>query len=505
MAVSWLRRKSVEVALREVHGQERQERQARLHRSLGFIALTSLGLGATIGTGVFIMSGAIAHNTTGPALTLSYLLGGVTCACAGLCYAELAAMVPVAGSAYLYAYLALGELTAWLLGWVLALEYALGAAWSAHNWSVCFQDFLAHVGVHLPAPLVSPALDYTQRTATGAGWVDLPAAAVALAVGCLLVRGVTDSVRINTGMVMVKLAIILFVVFAGVPFVEPSNWLPFAPHGYTGISLFGAQLVGEAGPHGEPLGVIAGAAAIFYAYVGFDSVSVHAEEAKAPQHDVPWAILSALGICTLLYIAVAGVLTGMVRYDHIDIRAPIPAAFTAVGMPWAQFLIDTAILASLTSVLVTLMLCQPRIWLAMARDGLLPYSLFGSVHPRFGTPLKGSLTTVACVTALAGCFPLHFMAQLVQMGTLLAFATVCTAVLVLRKTAPRAPRPFRCPLSPLVPAAGIALCSLLMLSLPAHTWRLLAAWVALGLLVYFAYGARHSTLRVPAGPSPPPP
>jgi APA family basic amino acid/polyamine antiporter len=296
-------------------------------------------------------------------------------------------------------------------------------------------------------------------------------------------------------MVMVKLAIVLFVIIAGIPHIDPHNWTPFAPYGYTGISFLGHTIAGQTGNGGEPLGMIAGAATIFFAYIGFDSVSTHAEEAKNPQRDVPIGIIASLVICTVLYIAVAAVITGMVPYGKIDIDAPIPSAFAHAGMPWAQFLISAGALAGITSVLLVLMLSQPRIMLAMARDGLVPHSFFSAVHPRFRTPWKSSILTGLFVAALGGALPLRILAELVNIGTLMAFVIVCAAVLVLRKTHPKMARPFRCPLVPFVPIAGIVLCLLLMFSLPAENWARLGIWLAIGMVVYFGYGRRHSVLE----------
>jgi APA family basic amino acid/polyamine antiporter len=296
-------------------------------------------------------------------------------------------------------------------------------------------------------------------------------------------------------MVIVKLAIVLFVIVAGIPHIDPKNWQPFAPYGLTGISMFGHTIAGQSGAGGEPLGMIAGAATIFFAYIGFDSVSTHAEEAKNPQRDVPIGILSSLIICTVLYIAVSAVITGMVPYDQIDIDAPIPSAFASVGMPWAQLLISIGALAGITSVLIVLMLSQPRVMLAMARDGLVPHKFFSDVHPRFRTPWKSSILTGVFVALLGGFLPLRILAELVNIGTLLAFVIVCAAVLILRRTHPQLERPFRCPLVPVVPILGILLCLLLMCSLPAENWWRLLIWLGVGLAIYFGYGRHHSVMH----------
>ncbi|HKU44536.1 MAG TPA: amino acid permease, partial [Polyangiales bacterium] len=315
----------------------------------------------------------------------------------------------------------------------------------------------------------------------------------------ILVKGIRESASFNTAMVIVKVAIVFFVIIVGFPHVNPDNWTPFAPYGLTGISLFGHTVTGQTGPGGEPLGMIAGAATIFFAYIGFDSVSTHAEEARNPQRDVPIGILSSLFICTLLYIAVAAVITGMVPYDQIDIDAPIPSAFAHVGMPWAQFMISLGALAGITSVLLVLMLSQPRVMLAMARDGLVPQSFFSAVHEKFRTPWKSSILTGVMVAFLGGFLPLRILAELVNIGTLLAFVIVCGAVLVLRRTHPDLPRPFKCPMVPFVPIMGILLCLMLMCSLPAENWWRLIIWLAIGMAIYWLYGRHHSALRKASG------
>jgi APA family basic amino acid/polyamine antiporter len=486
------RRKPIALILEEMAG------DSRLNRVLGPFQLSSLGIGAIIGTGIFVLTGVAAHDKAGPALTLSYSLAGLACIFAALCYAEFAAMVPVAGSAYTYAYATLGELAAWIIGWDLVLEYAVGSATVAHGWSHYFQNFIGQFGLTIPNFMRSAPFDYDPGTGhlvlTGRVF-DAPALIVSLLVTILLIKGIRESARFNTAMVALKLVIVLFVIIAGIPYINPDNWKPFAPFGFSGISLFGHTIAGETGKGGEPLGMIAGAATIFFAYIGFDSVSTHAEEAKNPQRDVPIGIISSLVICTVLYIAVAAVITGMVRYDQIDIDAPIPSAFASVGMPWAQFLISAGALAGITSVLLVLMLSQPRVMLAMARDGLVPRSFFSAVHERFRTPWKSQILTGVFVAFLGGFLPLRILAELVNIGTLLAFVIVCAAVLVLRKTAPEVHRPFRCPMVPFVPIMGILLCLLLMFSLPAENWWRLLIWLGLGLIIYFAYGRHHSVMN----------
>jgi APA family basic amino acid/polyamine antiporter len=477
----------------------------RLRRVLGPVELTSLGVGCIIGTGIFVLTGIAAHDKAGPALTLSFVIAGAACVLAALCYAEFASMVPVAGSAYTYAYATLGELFAWIIGWDLVLEYTIAAATVAHGWSHYFQDFIGIFGFHLPRALTNSPFDFQPSTGTlvATGTVlDFPSLVIAAFVTAVLIVGIRESATLNSLIVAVKVAIVLFVIAVGALYVDPKNWTPFAPYGYTGVSFFGHTLLGQSGAGGEPLGVLAGAAMIFFAYIGFDSVSTHAEEARHPQRDVPIGIIASLLICTVLYVGVSAVLTGMVPYDKIHIDAPVSDAFRQAGLPWAQLLISLGALAGITSVLLVLMLSQPRIFLAMARDGLVPPEMFGAVHPRFRTPYKSTVLTGIVVGLCAAFIPLRVLAELVNIGTLLAFVIVCAAVLIMRKKQPDAPRPFRCPFVPLVPLLGIALCLVLMFSLPAENWLRLFVWLVLGLVIYILYGRHHSVLARARGEAP---
>jgi basic amino acid/polyamine antiporter, APA family len=471
---------------------------------LGPLQLTSLGVGAIIGAGIFVIIGVVAKDKAGAATMLSFVIAGSACAFAALCYAEFASMVPVAGSAYTYAYATLGELFAWIIGWDLLLEYGVGAASVAHGWSHYFIDFIGLMGIKLPAALANAPFDFNPATgafvATGA-IVDMPALVISILLTAVLVVGIRESATFNFIMVLAKLAVVFLIIVVGVIYVDPRNWQPFAPYGYSGISFFGYTILGQHGPAGEPLGMMAGAAIVFYAYIGFDSVSTHAEEARNPSRDVPIGIIGSLILCTVLYIAVAAVLTGMVPYQQIDIDAPLAKAFSQVGLPWAHFFISLGALAGITSVLMVLMLSQPRIMLAMARDGLLPTTFFGSVHPRFRTPWKATILTGSVVGLMGALLPLRVLAELVNIGTLLAFAIVCAAVLIMRRIDPYTPRPFRCPLVPLIPILGIAFCLLLMFSLPVDNWLRLIVWLLIGFAVYFAYGRHHSVLaRMPEVP-----
>jgi len=487
-----LARKPLAMLINEARG------QSELRRVLGPLQLTSLGVGAVIGAGIFVSTGAVARQTAGPALMVSYMVAGLACVFAGLCYAEFASMVPVAGSAYTYAYATLGELLAWIIGWDLVLEYALSSATVATGWSGYFQSLLGAFGLHLPHVIAGPAVTYDpalgRLVATGALF-NLPALLASALVTAVLVVGIRESAGLNTVLVIVKVAAVLFVIAVGAFFVDPRNWRPFAPYGWTGLTLFGHTVSGDVDVGGRPMGMLAGAALAFFAYIGFDSVSTHAEEARDPQRDVPTGIIASLVLCTLLYIGVVAVLTGMVRYDQLDVAAPVAEAFGRVGLRWAQAILAVAGVAGITSVMLVTMLSQARILLAIARDGLLPRSFFGAVHPRYRTPWKSTLVTGAFVGALAAFLPIDVLLTLVNMGTLLAFVIVCAAVLVMRRTHPEAERPFRAPLVPLVPILGILSCLLLMFSLPSENWIRLVVWLVIGLGIYFGYGRHRSVMR----------
>lgn len=470
----------------------------RLRRVLGPWGLTSLGVGAIIGTGIFVLVGIAAHDRTGPALMLSFVLAGAACVFAALCYAEFASMVPVAGSAYTYAYATMGELFAWIIGWDLLLEYTVASATVAHGWSHYFQEFLKSIGFHWPDNLSNSPFDYDPvsglMVSTGS-MIDLPAILAALVMTILLVKGIQESARVNNVMVIVKLLVVALVLVVGCFYINPENWTPFAPFGMTGISFFGYTVAGQAGPNGEPLGMIAGAAIIFFAYIGFDAVSTHAEEAKNPKKDIPFGIITSLVLCTVLYIAVSAVITGMVPYDQINVDAPIAAAFADVGLGWAHFLISIGALTGITSVLLVMMLSQPRIMLAMARDGLVPEGFFGAIHPKFRTPWKGTILNGLFVAAAGGLLPLRILAELVNIGTLLAFVMVCVSVLIMRKKHPEADRPFKTPWFPVIPILGILTSLLLMFALPVENWWRLLIWLGIGFAIYFAYGRAHSYLN----------
>src|SRR5262244_2203788 len=463
--------KPVEVLLAEMAGEH------RLRRVLGPVSLTALGVGAIIGAGIFVLTGLAANRFAGPGLVLSFVVAGIGCALAGLCYAEFASMVPVAGSAYTYAYATLGELFAWIIGWDLVLEYAVASSTVAHGWSHYFTSFLGIFGIQLPQAWIQNPFDFDP---TLNAWVmthaycNLPAGLVVLLVTVILVVGIRESATFNAAMVMLKLVVVLMVIGLGAGYVRSENWHPFLPYGWGGV--------------------FRGASYVFFAYIGFDSVSTHAEEARNPQRDVPIGILASLALCTVLYILVAAVLTGMVPYTEINIDAPVASAFAARGLPVATFFISAGAVVGITSVLLVLLLSQARVLLAMARDGLIPRSFFGSVHPRFRTPHKATILTGVVVATIAALFPLKILADLVNIGTLMAFVIVCAAVMVMRRTHPELPRPFRTPLVPLVPILGMAMNLAMMFYLGWENWLRLAVWLAIGLVIYFSYGHKRSTL-----------
>src|ERR671927_332120 len=504
MASNLFRTKPLDMLLAEEAGEN------RLHRILGPGQLTALGVGAIIGTGIFILTGVAAHERTGPALMLSFVLAGLACVFAALCYAEFASMVPVAGSAYTYAYATLGELFAWIIGWDLILEYAVGSATVAHGWSAHFQEFIPifHEGISaipakLPTAISSAPFNYCVSVGAGCphtgfvstgSYFDLPAVLITFILTIVLVKGIKESATFNAAMVAVKLIIVLMVIGIGVFYINTANWSPFAPYGYTGLSFFGKTILGETAKTGEPIGMFAGAAIIFFAYIGFDSVSVHSEEAKNPAKDVPIGIIASLIICTILYIAVSAVLTGMVSYKDIDINAPVVEAFKRAGVVWMQYLVAAGAMTGITSVLLVMMLSQPRVMLALARDGLVPRGFFGDIHPKFRTPWKSTILTGLFVASMAGFIPLSILAEMTSIGTLFAFVIVCSAVIVMRRTNPNANRPFRAPFVPLIPILGIFTCLLLMFSLPYENWVRLIIWLVIGLAIYFLYGRKHSVM-----------
>ena len=470
------------------------DHEGGLKRVLGPANLVALGIGAIIGTGIFVLTGQAAAAHAGPGIVISMVLAGVVSALAGLCYAELASTVPIAGSAYTYAYATLGEFVAWIIGWDLVLEYALGAATVAVGWSGYFVRVLADFGIAFPA-IISAAPGTVVITAGGAtvtSIFNLPAVVIAMLVTALLVRGVRESATVNGVMVVVKVAVVLLVIATGVWFVNADRFTPMIPPNTGTFGEFGWS------------GVMRGAAVIFFAYIGFDAVSTAAQEARQPQRDMPIGILGSLAICSVLYVAVATVMIGLVPYAQLGGPAPM-----AVTIDYAReaargsalegllgvmpVLVKIAILAGLTSTMVVQVMAQPRIFMAMSRDGLLP-AWMSRLHPRFRTPHLTTIVTGLIVALAAGFTPIGVLGHLVSIGTLFAFVVVSLGVLVLRRTHPDLARPFRTPWVPFVPIASALVSFLLMLSLPKETWERLAIWMAIGLVVYFAYGRKRSLM-----------
>ncbi|HZP47208.1 MAG TPA: amino acid permease [Vicinamibacterales bacterium] len=443
-----------------------------LKRSLGPFNLTALGIGSIIGTGIFVLTGTAASQNAGPALVFSMIISAVGCAFSGLCYAEFAAMVPVAGSAYTYAYATAGELFAWIIGWDLILEYALSASTVAVGWSGYFVSLARDAGLHLQAGAGGSAAGF-----------NAPAAVIVLLVSALLVVGIKESANTNTVLVVIKVAVLVVFVVAGAAYVNRANLTPFVPPNTGAFGSFGWS------------GVLRGAGVMFFAYIGFDAVSTAAQEAENPSRDMPVGILGSLAICTVLYIAVAIVLLGIVPYQRLDVADPLAVGIDATGLRWLAPFVKIAALFGLFSTMLVQMLAQTRIFYSMSRDGLLP-PLFGVVHPRFRTPHLSTILVGAVIALVAGFTPITVLGQLVSIGTLLAFVLVSIGVIVLRRTSPDVPRPFRTPGVPFVPIAGAAICLAQMIGLPIATWERLVIWLVIGLTVYAGYGRRHALTEI---------
>jgi len=482
--MSVMRTKSVEQAIRETEEPEHQ-----LKKDLSGLDLTVFGVGVIIGTGIFVLTGEAAQESAGPAVAISFVLAAIACGLAGLCYAEFASTVPVAGSAYTFSYAGIGELVAWIIGWDLILELLIGAATVSVGWSQYLAVLLETLGWELPTSIAS-AED---------GVFNLPAAMIALLLTAVLVTGIRVSSRLNAVIVAIKLVVVLFVIVAGLFFVKASNYTPFIPptkpaEGESGLSATLIQTIFGSGPASFGVsGILAAAALVFFAYIGFDVVATAAEETKNPQRDVPRGILGSLVICTILYVAVSLVVVGMQKYSELDPEAPLATAFRDVGHPLFADFITIGALAGLTTVIMVLMLGQSRVAFAMSRDGLLPPKL-GKVHPRFGTPYVITMIVGVIVAILAGLLPLSALAEMVNIGTLFAFVLVSIATLVLRRTRPDLDRAFRVKALPVVSTLAVAACAVLMLFLEVATWLRFLAWMAIGFAIYFGYGRTHSRL-----------
>lgn len=437
-----------------------------LLKTLGATDLVLLGIGCIVGTGIFVLTGVAAAKYAGPGIMLSFVLSGVACAFAALAYAELAAMVPIAGSAYTYSYASLGEIVAWIVGWNLVLEYSVGASAVAAGWSGYVVGLLKSAGIVLPQAFTAVPAD--------GGIVNLPAMFIALLLSFFLVRGTKESATLNRILVIVKLAaVFIFLVLAG-PKVNPANWSPFMPFGFSGVA--------------------GGAAIIFFAYIGFDAVATAAEECKNPNRDLPIGIVGSLIVCTILYIAVAAVLTGVVPFAELNNAEPVAYALRAIGYNMGSALVGTGAIAGITTVLLVLMYGQTRIFFAMSRDGLIPASIC-RIHPKYGTPHVITIVAGIVVALVSGLTPIGIIAELTNIGTLFAFTVAAIGVFVLRHTRPDIERPFRCPAVPLVAPMAVVSCGYLMFNLPAETWIRFFVWSAIGFIVYFVYSYRNSTLR----------
>ena len=459
--------------------------EVKLQRTLGAANLTGLGIGAIIGAGIFVLSGTASAQYAGPAIVISFIVAGIACAFAGLCYAEFASMIPVAGSAYTYAYATLGELFAWIIGWDLILEYLFAASTVAVGWSGYVVSFLKDFGITIPPYLTKAPFEHSDEL----GWVstgslfNMPAVLVIVIITALLIVGIKESARFNNIIVIVKLIVILLFIIFGFMYVNADNWHPFIP-----------ENTGKTGEYGWS-GILRASGVIFFAYIGFDAVSTAAQEAKNPQRDMPIGILSSLVVCTILYILVSLVLTGLVSFQLLNVPDPIAVAVNAAGdgLKWLRPFIKMGAIAGLSSVILVMLMGQSRIFYSMSKDGLLPSS-FKALHPKFHTPHVSTLITGTAAVAFAGLFPIGLLGELVSIGTLLAFLIVCLGILVLRYTRPELHRPFRTPFMPYTPILG-ALSSLFVMSyLPLDTWLRLIIWMAIGIMIYFFYGKKHSKL-----------
>ncbi len=480
MSYNLFSRKPVQVILKEGADSEH-----KLNRALTATNLVMLGVGGVIGAGIFVLTGQAAAQYAGPAIVLSFIISGFACAFAALCYAEFAAMIPIAGSAYTYAYATLGEMIAWIIGWDLILEYLFGASTVAVGWSGYVVSFLKDVGIEIPAYLCNAPFNHKPGgvwETTGA-LINLPAVLIVALMTWVLVIGIRQSAKFNNIIVFLKIAVLTLFVVCGASFINYENWTPFIPPNLGEFGQFGVS------------GIFRGAGVIFFAYIGFDGLSTLAQEAKNPQRDMPIGILGSLLVCTIFYIAVSLVLTGIVKYDQLNVPDPIAVAVNAAGtgLFWLRPFIKLGAIAGLSSVVLVLLMAQPRILFTMANDGLLP-KFFSRVHPKFQTPSGSTIVTGILALVVAGLFPIGVLGELVSIGTLLAFVIVCAGVLVLRYTHPEMHRPFRTPFVHIVAVLGAGSALMQMIALPMDTWIRLVVWMVIGLVLYFAYGRRHSNL-----------
>ncbi|HSY45152.1 MAG TPA: amino acid permease [Steroidobacteraceae bacterium] len=468
-------------SIAELHEQESSGNQLR--RALNATHLTLLGIGGIIGTGIFVLTGTAAANHAGPALPLSFIVAGLGCTFAGLCYAEFSAMIPVSGSAYSYSYATLGEGIAWFIGWNLVLEYLFAVATVSVGWSGYAMSLLDQLHLHIPAAISNAPLDQgvdaVHWVRTGA-LINLPAILIVAAIATICYIGIRQSALFNSVIVAIKVTVVVLFIVFGVSYINTANWHPFVPPNSGERGVFGWS------------GVMAASGVIFFAYIGFDAVSTAAQETKNPQRDMPIGILTSLVICTILYVIVSAVLTGMVNYKELDVAAPVALALDKYpGLHWLGIPVKLGAVCGMTSVMLVMTIAQARIFFAMARDGLLP-PFFGRVHPRFRTPSTGTIVTGTAAAVVGGLFPVKILGELVAIGTLAAFVTVCIGILVLRHTRPDLPRPFRTPWPWFTCIAGALVCGAMMVSLGPETWARLVIWTAVGVLIYIFYGYRHS-------------
>ncbi len=459
---------------------ENESGHSGLKRALGWASLMAMGIGGIIGAGIFVLTGQAAADYAGPGVTISFLLSGLACTFVALCYAELAALIPAAGSTYTYTYVTLGEIFAWIIGWNLVLEYAAGAATVAVGWAGYFNRVMQGLGIHLPEALTSAYFASGHgAAATAHGIFNVPAAAIIFLLTALLMRGTSESSFFNNIIVVIKVMVVLVVIFVGAAHVDAANWTPLIPENTDHFGHFGWS------------GVVRGASVVFFAYIGFDGVSTAAQEAHTPQRDVPIGILGSLVICTVLYIAVAAVATGVVSYKELGVPDPMALVMDRTGVAWLAWVVKLGALAGLTTAILLLLFGQTRIFYAMAQDGLLP-KVFADIHPVWRTPAVSQALVGVFVAIAAGLFPITILDEMVSIGTLAAFALVCGAVLYLRRWQPDLHRPFRAPGIPWLPILGIVSCIALMVALPLETWLRLVVWTAIGMAIYFGYGVKHA-------------
>jgi basic amino acid/polyamine antiporter, APA family len=460
-----------------------EESEHCLKRSLGATSLVALGIGAIIGAGIFTLTGVAASTHAGPAMVYSFMLAALGCAFAGLCYSEFSTMIPIAGSAYTYSYATMGELIAWIIGWALVLEYAVGAATVAVSWAATFNSILLSFNVHLPHAIVASPFDPEP------GKFNLVAIIIICIISGILIRGISESAKFNDFIVITKVTVVVFFIGIGYFFINHANYHPFLPPNTGQFGAFGWS------------GVLAAAGQIFFAYIGFDAVSTAAQEARNPKRDMPIGIIGSLCICTILYILYSLVLTGIVNYKDLNVAAPLAVAVDRMkGLPWIGFLMKLGSLCGLTSVMLVMLLGQSRVFYSMSNDGLLP-PLFSQIHPKFRTPWKSNLLLMVFVSAGAAVIPIGSLGNLTSIGTLFAFVVVCIGIIIMRKSRPDLPRPFKTPLVPLVPILGVVVNLGLMAGLGIITWTAFLGWMAIGLILYFSYGRKGSVLQNTPAPS----